>query len=155
MNANRDRIGQLDNSLVNAMSKESKEIVQTIKSWQKDVNSTVSSAVSKAVSGVGGGGWGGGSYSSGNGYKPTITGLDSSLADTTKKEKQPKVTSAFAVGDVVTVKDGDWSLTSKYDGNFKSAGSTAGWNLKNVRVSAVKYNNSTGQFYYQFDKFGS
>lgn len=60
MNANRERIGQLDTSLVNEMSKDSKEIVQTIKSWQTDVNSTIKSAVSKATSYYSGGGRGGG-----------------------------------------------------------------------------------------------
>lgn len=76
MNANRERIGQLDSSLVNEMSKESKEIIQTIKSWQKDVNSAINSAVNSAVSAAasyyGGysGGGGGGAY----GPSPGSTG---------------------------------------------------------------------------------
>ena len=71
MNANRERIGQLDSSLVNEMSKESKEIIQTIKSWQKDVNSTINSAVNRAASAAasyyGGYSGGGGTYNPNSG----------------------------------------------------------------------------------------
>ena len=56
----RNQIAKLDTSLVNEMSKNSKEIIQTIKSWQSDVNSTISSAVNNAVSRVSS------SYNSGN-----------------------------------------------------------------------------------------
>ena len=56
----RNQIAKLDTSLVNEMSKNSKEIIQTIKSWQSDVNSTISSAVNNAASRVSS------SYNSGN-----------------------------------------------------------------------------------------
>lgn len=70
---------------------------------------------------------------------------------------QPKFTSAFAKGDYVSVKDGTWSLTSKYslkNNNMKSSGSTAGWNLDNVRVTDIWFDQNAKQFYYKFDKFG-
>lgn len=51
----RNQIEKLDTSLTNSMSKNSKEIIQTIKSWQSDTSSAISKAVSSAVSQVGGG----------------------------------------------------------------------------------------------------
>lgn len=76
--------------------------------------------------------------------------------DTGKEEKTkiPKYISTFGIGDTVTVKDGDWSLTTKYNDNFGSVGSTAGWNLKNVKVTDIKFDKNKEQFYYKFDKFG-
>lgn len=76
--------------------------------------------------------------------------------DTGKEEKTkiPKYISTFGIGDTVTVKDGNWSLTTKYNDNFGSVGSTAGWNLKNVKVTDIKFDKNKEQFYYKFDKFG-
>ena len=55
----REQIKTLDQSLINGMSKNSKEIIQTIKSWQSDTSSAISNAVNSAVSRVSGGGGGG------------------------------------------------------------------------------------------------
>ena len=101
MNANRERIGQLDSSLVNEMSKESKEIIQTIKSWQKDVNSTINSAVNRAASAAasyyGGYSGGGGTYNPNPG-NPLYTSVD-----TLDKISEDNVNYKYGIGTKVKI----------------------------------------------------
>ncbi len=52
LNETRGRIGDLDFSLQTDESKDGKEIIQTIKSWQKDTTTAINTAVTKAVNGV-------------------------------------------------------------------------------------------------------
>lgn len=101
MNANRERIGQLDSSLVNEMSKESKEIIQTIKSWQKDVNSTINSAVNRAASAAASyyGGYSGG----GGTYNPNPGNPSYTPVDTLDKISEDNVNYKYGIGTKVKI----------------------------------------------------
>lgn len=115
-------------------------------SWQKatDAANAYANAASRASSYSYGGS--GAEFNNGGG-----------TPDNNSEQKIPKFVSSFGVGDIVSVKDGTWSLTSKYNlknGKMKGAGSTAGWNLDNVKVKEIYFDEKAKQFYYKFDKFG-
>lgn len=115
-------------------------------SWQKatDAANAYANAASRASSYSYGGS--GAEFNNGGG-----------TPDNNSEQKIPKFVSSFGVGDIVSVKDGNWSLTSKYNlknGKMKGAGSTAGWNLDNVKVKEIYFDEKAKQFYYKFDKFG-
>ena len=147
MNANRERIGQLDNSLVTTMSKESQEIIQTIKSWQKDVNSTINSAVSSAVSAATS------SYHSGS--TGNYGNTDTSALDNGNKNGGTNTGSttpppAFSKGEKLRSKE-SWGLVEAFkpEGNkmvLKDHAIAVG-NGFEVTVGKTKYYN--GQWYYE------
>ena len=147
MNANRERIGQLDNSLVTTMSKESKEIIQTIKSWQKDVDSTINSAVSSAVGAATSGHYSGSPGNYGKIDTPDITD-DNNNGGTNTGSTTPDP--EFSKGEKIRSKE-SWGLVEAFkpEGNkmVRKDWAVAIGDGFEVTVGKSKYYN--GQWYYE------
>lgn len=132
---NRNRIDQLDASLVNNMSKESKEIVQTIKSWQTSVNDTINNAMSKAASYYSGGSSGGGVKTGGTGDIGN-KGNETPVADLGGANDNSSGY-AFNINQKVTSNVGMLMDGYKYDskGNLKKPPTQSGWDSNKLWTS--------------------
>lgn len=148
------QIATLDSNLQTSVSKASSSIATTIANWQSKASSSGSSS--------GGSGGAGNSSSSTkyntsgltSDYSPTITGKDSNLKDTSKKEESiPE--SKYNVGDKLRSAAG-WGLTSwkENNGSFTQNGSKYVMMDFKYQVKDKKYDKNRGMWFYYLNTVG-
>ena len=148
------QIATLDSNLQTSVSKASSTIATTIANWQSKASSSGSSS--------GGSGGAGNSSSSTkyntsgltSDYSPTITGKDSNLKDTSKKEESiPE--SKYNVGDKLRSAAG-WGLTSwkENNGSFTQNGSKYVMMDFKYQVKDKKYDKNRGMWFYYLNTVG-